>query len=273
MKRGMAVAERCLLALDAGHAIDTPGRRCSIEFDPQQHREWWLNDRIARYVQERAAQYEGFQVLRVDDVSGKTDVMLAERCRIANAAGADFFLSLHHNGGINGGAGGGLVAFSYPGSAEGAVWRDALYEAVLAAGSLRGDRANPKTTANFAVLRQTNMPAVLIEHGFMDSSTDVPVIISEQYAKACGYAEADCIAAQFSLTRKEEEEMTQAQFNEMLRAALSLEGTGDTPSAWAADACQAAKARGLMTGSGGGDFGWQIPVTREQLAVILQKLS
>lgn len=268
---------RCLLALDAGHCISTPGRRCRKEFDPAEHREWWLNDRVARYVAERAAEYDGFRVLRVDDVTGHDDVLLATRCRRANEAGADFFLSIHHNGGINGGSGGGLVAYSYPNSTVGAQWRDALYDAVLAAGKLRGNRAEPKATANYAVLRQTDMPAVLIEHGFMDSSTDVPVIITDAYAKACGYAEADCIAERFGLTRKtpdspvQEEAMTQEQFNRLLAKALSVAGTGDVPSEWAQEAVSEAKVSGLFAGDGKGNYGWQLPVTREQLAVILQK--
>lgn len=255
------MAEGILLALDAGHGIHTVGRRCSKAFDPQEHREWWLNDRVARYVQERAAQYEGFRVLRVDDVTGEIDVKLAERSLRANEAAADFFLSLHHNGGIGGGSGGGLVAYSYPNSATGAVWRDALYDAVLAAGKLRGNRASPKATANYAVLRQTNMPAVLVEHGFMDSSTDVPVILSEAYAKACGYAEADCIAKRFGLRQ------TQAP----QPPAEQPKPSAAPPSPWAAEAAAWAVAQGLFAGDGAGSFHWQQPLTREQLAVILFK--
>lgn len=243
-----------LVALDAGHGINTSGRRCSKEFDPQQHREWWLNDRVARYVQERAAQYEGFKTLRVDDVTGATDVLLKNRCNKANDAKADFFLSLHHNGGINGGSGGGLVAFSYPGSSKGAEWRNAIYDAVLAAGKLRGNRATPKATANYAVLRETNMPAVLVEHGFMDSSTDVTIIITDAYAKACGYAEADCIAKRFGLKLKAADPLADA-------------------SEWAKAACQRAIDKGYFSGDGRGHFNWQEPVTREQLAAILDKVT
>ena len=250
---------KCLLALDAGHGIHTVGRRISKEFDPEQHREWWLNDRVGRYLQERAAAYEGFTVLRVDDTTGEEDVRLAERCQRANEAKADFFLSLHHNGGIGGGTGGGLVAFSYPNSTKGAEWRDALYDAVLAAGKLRGNRATPKATANFAVLRQTNMPAVLIEHGFMDSSTDAPVILSEVYARACGYAEADCIAQRFGLQKKQPD--------------TPAAPAGSEPSAFAKEAAQWAIGRGLFVGDEKGDYLWQQPVTREQLAVILQKFE
>lgn len=255
------MSDSILLALDAGHGIKTSGRRISAEFDPAQHREWWLNDRIARYVQERAKQYTGFAVLRVDDVTGQTDVQLAKRCSKANDANADFFLSLHHNGGIGGGTGGGLVAYSYPGSTAGAEWRDALYDAVLAAGKLRGNRANPRQTANFAVLRQTNMPSVLIEHGFMDSSTDAPVILSEDYARACGYAEADCIAKRFGLSLQQ---TNAAQPTEAEPPAKTVQ-----PSAWAREACEWAMAEGLFVGDGKGNFDWQQPVTREQLAVIL----
>lgn len=243
-----------LIAIDAGHGINTSGRRCSKEFDPQQHREWWLNDRVARFLQERAAQYEGFNVLRVDDVTGQTDVALAERCRRANAAKADFFLSIHHNGGINGGSGGGLVAYCCRGSAEGIKWRDALYDAVLAAGGLRGNRAEPKLEKNYDVIYYANAYAVLIEHGFMDSSVDVPIIITDAYAKACGYAEADCIAAKFGLKRKTTDPLADA-------------------SNWAKAACQRAIDKGIFSGDGSGHYMWKEPVTREQLAVILDKIT
>lgn len=38
------------LALDAGHGMDTSGRRCLKSLDPEEHREWWLNDRVCRYI-------------------------------------------------------------------------------------------------------------------------------------------------------------------------------------------------------------------------------
>ena len=38
------------LALDAGHCLHTSGKRCLKTIDPNQTREWVLNDRIARLV-------------------------------------------------------------------------------------------------------------------------------------------------------------------------------------------------------------------------------
>ena len=45
------------LALDAGHYRHTVGKRCLAELDPAQTREWVLNDRIARLVEQGLAEY------------------------------------------------------------------------------------------------------------------------------------------------------------------------------------------------------------------------
>lgn len=191
-----------LLALDAGHGLPTPGRRIPANLDPSQHQEWWLNQRICNYIAEAAKRYEGFEILRVDDATGAEDVGMSVRCQRANAAGADLYYSAHHNAGINGGRGGGVVAFSLGEGSTAAGWRDALYAAIVAAGGLAGNRSSPKTTADFYVLRNTAMPAVLIEHGFMDAPDDVPAILREDYAKAVGYAVAECIATRAGLAKK-----------------------------------------------------------------------
>lgn len=189
------------LALDAGHGMDTQGRRIPETLDPEEHREWWLNDRVCRHIARAAAEYEGFQVFRVDDVSGLEDVPMEERCRRANSWGADLYYSAHHNAGVGGGTGGGVVAYSLNEGTRGAMWRDELYGAIVGETGLVGNRASPKATANFYVLRNTAMPAVLMEHGFMDSAADVPVILSEEYAKSVGRAVADYIARRQGLEK------------------------------------------------------------------------
>ena len=96
-----------IIALDAGHGMNTAGKRCLKAIDANQTREWWLNDRIADMVQEGLADYD-CRVLRVDDTTGARDVSLAARVRAANTAGADIYISVHHNAGICGGSGGGV---------------------------------------------------------------------------------------------------------------------------------------------------------------------
>ena len=153
-------------------------------------REWTLNDKVADHFAAAAALYEGVEILRLDDPTGKTAIELEDRAAKANRWGADFALEIHHNGGINGGTGGGVVAFSYPGSTGGKAYRDAIYNAVIAAGGLKGNRAEPVQEKAFDILRFTNMPAVLMEYGFMDSRTDGPVIVTDAYSKLVAYATA-----------------------------------------------------------------------------------
>lgn len=190
------------IAIDAGHCLHTPGKRVDKALDPAQTREWVLNDRVAHYFAEAAKQYENVETLRVDDTTGKKDVSLSARCKAANDWNADVYISCHHNAGINLGTGGGIEAFSYKEGAEGAQYRDAIYAACIAAGGLKGNRANPLQTKGFYVLKYTKAPAVLMEYGFMDSRTDVPVILTDAYAKAMGYATMEGIAKAAGLRKK-----------------------------------------------------------------------
>lgn len=68
----------------------------------------------------------------------------------------------------------------------------------------------------------------------------------------------------FRRTWREEDELDMTK-DEL----LSVKGTGDKPSNWAKDATEWAKATGVFAGDGNGNYGWQVPITREQLAQVL----
>ncbi len=216
------------LAIDAGHYLQTPGKRIPASLDKNQTREWWLNNRLAQYIERFAPDY-GMEVRRVDDTTGKTLVGLQERCDKANDWKADFYLSIHHNAGIDGGAGGGIVAYSYKGSTKNSpVYRDAIYNACIAAGGLKGNRAKPLQEADFHVLKYTKMPAVLMEYGFMDSKTDAPMILTDSYAKKMAEATVAAIAQVAGLAKSAEAEgislpvLRKGDKGEQVRAMQSL---------------------------------------------------
>ena len=48
------------IALDAGHGLYTAGKRCLKAIDPNETREWWLNDRICDKVEKKLASYDGY---------------------------------------------------------------------------------------------------------------------------------------------------------------------------------------------------------------------
>lgn len=213
------------IAYCAGHYLGTHGKRLPKELDTAQTREWVLNDRVARHFAEAASQYENVELLRTDDPTGKTFIDIPERTAKANAWGADLYLDMHHNAAGKIFSGGGVVAFCYPGSAVGRKYRDAIYQAVIAAGGLKGNRSVPLQEKKFDSLALSKMPAVLMEYGFMDSSTDAPVILTDAYSKLVAYATMEAIAKVAALKPNEaqaepkEEGYTLEQFIREVQAA------------------------------------------------------
>jgi N-acetylmuramoyl-L-alanine amidase len=100
--------------------------------------------------------------------TGDTFPSLSQRTNDANTWGADFFLSIH----INAGGGTGYEDYIYPtlsDSSETGVMRTRIHEEVIKLIDM-SDRGSKK--ANFHVLRESAMPAVLTENGFIDNSAD-----------------------------------------------------------------------------------------------------
>lgn len=190
------------VAYCAGHFLETPGKRVPEALDPAETREWVLNDRVARFFNEAMLQYNGVETMRTDDSTGKKDISIKNRTKSANEWGADVYLDIHHNAAGRVFNGGGVVAYSYPKSAKGKEYRDAVYNAVIEAGKLRGNRSNPLHEKAYDSLKYSHAPAILIEYGFMDSRMDYPIISTDAYAEAVGYATADGIAKVAGLEKK-----------------------------------------------------------------------
>ena len=207
------------IAIDAGHCLNTAGKRVDKKLDPAQTREWTLNDRVARYIAEAAKQYDGVETLRVDDTTGKKDVSLSARCKASNNWGADMYISCHHNAGINLGSGGGIVAYSNKEGTKGAEYRDEIYKACIASGGLRGNRSDPTKAKGYYVVKNTKAPAVLMEYGFMDSKTDAPVILTEEYSKLVGYATMEGIAKVAGLKKKTNTEVCTVEVSVLKKGA------------------------------------------------------
>lgn len=192
------------IALTAGHYKYTSGKRCLKKLDPNETREWVLNDRIADKVEKLLKSYEGYSLLRTDDTTGEKAISVEDRASAANKFGADIYISIHHNAGIGGGTGGGIVAYTYT-KVDSATktWQKELYNALIKYTKLKGNRATPLASSDLAECRLTAMPAVLLELGFMDSSTDVPIILTDEYATNCAKAIVEVLVKKGKLKKKE----------------------------------------------------------------------
>lgn len=150
-----------LVALDPGHdLVQTKGKHTPII--PE------LNRRIKEHEFNRAVvnlmkpelERHGFKVLVVAP-NPKFDTALSARTNVANKHKADIYVSVHYNAG----GGQGLETFYHRYSAKGKRLAQIVHKHLIAT-SLRKDRG--LKTNNFHVTRETRMPAILIEYGFMD---------------------------------------------------------------------------------------------------------
>ncbi|MDE6914725.1 MAG: N-acetylmuramoyl-L-alanine amidase [Lachnospiraceae bacterium] len=190
-----------MIVIDAGHGMGTAGKRCLKSIDPAQTREWYLNDRIADMVQGHLEAYD-CGVLRVDDTTGAKDISLKNRVKAANNVGADIYVSIHHNAGINGRSGGGTVVYYYNDS-EMRAKAQRLYDAVVGRTGLSGNRSSKVAVGDFYVIRYTSMPAFLLENGFMDSIRDTPIILTAAHAEKTAQGIIDFLTAELKLTKKD----------------------------------------------------------------------
>jgi N-acetylmuramoyl-L-alanine amidase len=185
------------IVADAGHSINTPGKR-----SPNDEREWTFNDKVVDAFMLFLSKYENVQMLRVDDSSGKVDIPLSTRTNKANAWGADVYISFHHNA-LTGvwGDHGGVETFTHPQASEESKDMQKILQAnVLKAMGITDRGAK---SADYHVLRETKMPAVLIEGGFMDSRIDIKSMRDDKRLKAQGEVVAKGLVEYFGLKLKE----------------------------------------------------------------------
>ncbi len=118
----------------------------------------------------------GYNVVmtRYDD----TDIGLYERADVANAVNADLFVSLHSNAAVNSPDYTGIYTYYHPTSRRGARLAEAIQGPITAAtGAIdRGIRS-----ADFVVIRETEMCAVLVEMGFMTNHGELMNLVDDSY--------------------------------------------------------------------------------------------
>ena len=144
------------ICLDPGHGGKDPGA-----VGPNNLKESEVVLLAAHIIKSELKDKQKMIMTRTSDVQ----VPLANRAEFANREGADFFVSLHCNAFIDPAANG-IETYHFPGSDIGKDLATAIQKDLVNATGLRNRGVKE---GRFFVLKQTQMPAVLVELAFISN--------------------------------------------------------------------------------------------------------
>lgn len=172
--------EQPLIAIDAGHGGEDFGTQ---SLGKPKYQEKHLNMSTAQMVKKFLEQF-GYKVVmtRNDD----SFISLEKRASFANQQKPKLFVSIHYNSAPSKEAEG-VEVYYYNGDANKprAIQSKLLARALLdkVIGNTQAKSRGVKH-GNFAVIRDTNMPAVLIEGGFLTNADEMEKLKSAAYLKS-----------------------------------------------------------------------------------------
>ncbi|ANE47913.1 hypothetical protein SY83_18270 [Paenibacillus swuensis] len=125
--------------------------------------------------------------------TGDTYPSLSDRSSLANNVNADLFISIHGNS-LKGSSANGLETYYlHKNSAE---FANIVHKNLLSATNIKDRKVRVE---NFHVVRETKMPSVLLELGFLSSSSDESKMFNEEYQQRCAAAIVKSIKEYYKL--------------------------------------------------------------------------
>lgn len=182
------------ICLDAGHGKETAGKRSPdgtlLEFEFNRD----VTNRLKAILESH-----GIEVLLTCD--DEHDIDLKTRCMYANDNKCDYFVSIHAN-------------------AHEEYWTDANGWEIYVVGKggkaeklaecirkhsipMLGLKDRGVKVSNFAVLKDTDMPAILIEHGFYTNKEECAKLKTDEFRQKCAIADAKGILEFLNIEYKE----------------------------------------------------------------------
>ncbi len=227
-----------LLCLDDGHGAETPGKRTPAFPDGKVIRENTWNKAVIDLM-EKDAQRLGFKTMRT--APEDTDTPLKTRTDRANAAWSAYakqlqvqgvkpadpkktavLYSQHYNAMAStwdGSNAEGAGTYYFPGSVEGRKLAAAIHK-YISMGTKQKDRGIIED--NLHMVRETSMPAVLNEAGFMDDPREAALMVDAAFQRETATQALMGICEYYGLVYEPEvhETIRETAVNEALRAGL-----------------------------------------------------
>lgn len=183
------------IGLDAGHGLHTAGKQT-----PDKIKEWTLNDKVRDKVVSILSDYD-VEIIHTDNNEGATDESLTSRRSKYVSEGVKAFVSIHHNaftGNWSGATGVEIYTDKNP-TEKDVKLANCIYTRLVNYTGLSGRGIKQ---ADWTVIDQDTIPAVLVEGGFMDGTNDYKVITSDKGQEAYARAVAEGLIEFLGLKKK-----------------------------------------------------------------------
>jgi N-acetylmuramoyl-L-alanine amidase len=178
---------------DPGHDFNTLGKGVAGL------KEFEFNRGVVEKAIALMNQYEDVENLVSHDLYDGIDTSLKARTDFANSTGVNCFVSVHANA-ASATSVSGIETFVHPRAPQGTVNMGAVVHGELI--RLTGMNNRGLKRADFHVLRETRMDAVLVECGFMTNPGDLAKLKDEGYRQTCAQAIVNGLVQHYGLQKK-----------------------------------------------------------------------
>ncbi len=184
-----------LVVIDPGHGGRDPGTTSSILKMHESEVVLDISTRLNKLLTEA-----GFRtyMTRVDNLTPNIKLELQDRADVANSLNADIFISIHANAVENVPTANGLENFYHPDDIRGKKLAEVFQSEMIRNLDINNRRAKPN---NLSVLRNTTMPAVLTETGFLTNAGDEAKLATSEYRQQVADAMFKATVKYFEETR------------------------------------------------------------------------
>lgn len=181
------------LCLDAGHGKSTPGKRSP----DGKLLEYKFNREMLKLILIELEKYKDkIEVITTQDPDNDYDLSLLGRCKVANQNKADYFISIHANGFYFKDSNGNYIEKynSIKGFETHIISKGGKAEQLAKQINYSVKNSIPYIVdrgifvSNFSVLRNTNMPAILIECGFYTNDEECKLLSSEAHKSSLSHS-------------------------------------------------------------------------------------
>lgn len=239
--------------VDPGHGGNDPGAVGPTGFY-EKYAALDISLRARRYMEETGE--IKVKLTRDSDIRLGNDERqdINKRVQLANNSGADVFVSIHTNS-FNNQAANGIETWYHRGSEKGKEMALMVQDSLIRTTGLLS-RGTKETSSNFeiGVLKYTNMPAILVEVGFISNPAEEALLKSEAFRDSVARAIADGVISFLGVKKPNN--------------GLFLDVGKDH---WAVESIERLAKLGIMAGHEDGTFRPDESVGRAQVAVIVDR--